>query len=177
MLGVLDDVYTFRGPSARDGDAIVLLGETHPELGGSEALAVVHGMVAGRAPALDLGAEVALSKLLATPGLGSAAHDLSEGGLGVALAELCARSGFGAHVVLTEGIEPLWGLFGESTARALLTTDDTGQVLGAAERLGVPARVVGRMGGSRLEIDGVLAVSLEDLISTYEGAIPSLMDR
>jgi phosphoribosylformylglycinamidine synthase len=177
MLGVLDDAYAFRGPSARDGDTIVLLGETKPELGGSEALAVAHEMVAGRAPALDLGAEVALAKLLATPDLGSAAHDLSEGGLGVALAELCLRAELGATVALPDGIEPVWGLFGESTARALLTTDEPDRVLSAAEDLGVPAHVMGRIGGSRLEVEGELAVSLEDLISVYEGAIPSLMDR
>jgi len=179
MLGVLDDAYAFRGPAARDGDVIVLLGRTRPELGGSEALAVVHDLIAGRAPAVDLGAEVALAKLLSTTGLGTTAHDLSEGGLGVALAELCSRSGVGASVTLPPDVEPIWGLFGESTARALLTCppEDVDRVLGAAQELGVAGLAIGNMNGAHLNVEGVIRVSLDDLISANEGAIPSLMDR
>jgi phosphoribosylformylglycinamidine synthase len=178
MLGVLDDVYAHRPSVARDGDAIVLLGETRPELGGSEALAVVHDIVAGRAPALDLAAEVALAKLLAEVSIGSHAHDLSEGGLGVGLAELCVRVGTGATVALPDG-DALWVLFGESTARALLTCapDDAESVVARASELGVPARTIGALGGSHLHVADVLRVSVDDLTRTYEGAIPSLMER
>jgi phosphoribosylformylglycinamidine synthase subunit PurL len=178
MLGVLDDVYAYRPVTARQGDVIVMLGEPKPELGGSEALAVVHDTIAGRAPALDLSAEVAVTKLLSTPGLGSHAHDLSEGGLGVALAELCVRSGNGA-VITTEDIDPVWGLFGESTARALVTCDggDADRVLSEADKLGVPARVIGLVDGSHLEIAGLLRVSVQDMSDAYERAIPSLMNR
>src|SRR5438094_10152593 len=58
MLGVLDDAYAHRPAAPRPGDVIVLLGDTRPELGGSEALAVVHDTIAGRAPVIDVGAEV-----------------------------------------------------------------------------------------------------------------------
>jgi phosphoribosylformylglycinamidine synthase len=178
MLGVLDDAYAFRPPVANDGDVIVLLGATRPELGGSEALAVVHNTVAGVPPRVDVTAEVALAELLATPGLGTSAHDLSEGGLGVALAEVCIRSGAGAIVTGLEGIDPLWGLFGESTARALVTcaAADVDKVLGAAERLAVPARVIGLLGGSALEVENVLKIGVDDLRAPYEGTIPALMD-
>jgi phosphoribosylformylglycinamidine synthase len=178
MLGVLNDAYAHRPASAREGEVIVLLGETAPELGGSEAVAVVHDIVAGMAPRLDLGAEVALAKLLATSGLGNHAHDLSEGGLGVALAELCVRSGVGA-IVTTPGIDPLWGLFGESTARSLLTcgANDVDRVLSEADRLGVAARVIGLVHRDPyLEIEGILRASVDDLRGTYENAIASLMD-
>jgi phosphoribosylformylglycinamidine synthase len=178
MLGVLDDVYTFRPPSARDGDVIVLLGETRPELGGSEALAVVHDTVGGLAPVLDLGAEVALVGLLATTGLGTSAIDCSEGGLGVALSELCMRADTGATVDIDGGEEPAM-LFGESTARALLTcaAGDAERVLAAARSAGVQAKAIGRLGGRHLDVAGVLRVDLDELRAAYEGALPSLMDR
>jgi phosphoribosylformylglycinamidine synthase len=178
MLGVLDDAYAHRPATAREGEVVVLLGETRPELGGSEALAVLHDTIAGRPPAIDLEAEVAIAKLLATPGLGSHAHDLSEGGLGVALAEVCVRARTGA-IVTTSDIDPVWGLFGESTARALLTCDgnDADRVLSEAGRLGVPARVIGLLGGAHLEVEGALRVSLDDMRASYEDAIPSLMNR
>jgi phosphoribosylformylglycinamidine synthase len=177
MLGVLDDVYAYRPVTAKPGDVIVLLGETGPELGGSEALAAVHDTIAGLPPPLALAAEVAITRLLSTTGLGSHAHDLSEGGLAVALAELCVRGGTGA--VVTADIDPLWGLFGESTARALLCCDgaDADRVLSEAERLGVPARVIGLVDGDHLDVSGALRVSVADMARAYEDAIPSLMDR
>ncbi len=176
MLGVLDDVYMHRPAAPRDGDAIVLLGTTKPELGGSEALAVIHDIVAGRAPSLDLQAEVALSSFLATPGLGRYAHDVSDGGLGVSLAELCLAGGCGATVDLGDN-DAVWTLFAESTARALLTCSpaDVEVVLSAAEQAGVTARGVGALGGAHLDIAGAFRLPIEDLRSAYEGAIPALM--
>jgi phosphoribosylformylglycinamidine synthase II len=169
MLGVLDDAYAFRPSVAREGDVIVLLGETKPELGGSEALAVIHDTIAGRAPALDLQAEVALARTLAG-GRFATAHDLSEGGLAVALAELCIRSAVGARVSLTGEV---WGLFGESTARAIVTCppDDV------PTDTGVLATVIGTIGGGALDIEGVLRIGIDDLRRPYERTIPDLMDR
>jgi phosphoribosylformylglycinamidine synthase len=177
MLGALDNVYGHRPVAARAGDVVVLLGETRRELGGSEALAVVHDVVGGCAPVLDMAAEVGLSRLLATPGLGTSAHDLSEGGLAVALVELCLRAASG--VVVTADVDPLWGLFGESTARALVTCDgnDADHVLAQAEHHGVPARVIGLVDGDDLEVVGVLRAPVHDLRRVYDDAIRSLMDR
>jgi phosphoribosylformylglycinamidine synthase len=173
MLGVLDDVYAHRPAAAREGEAIVLLGTTRDELGGSEALAVVHDTVAGRPPLLDLDAEVALTRFLATADIGSHAHDLSEGGLAVALAELCIRAGCGAVIDLDDV-----HLFSESTARALLACapDDVDTVLSAATKAGVPARPIGRLHGSHLEIAALLRVAVDDLRRAFDGAIPVLMD-
>jgi phosphoribosylformylglycinamidine synthase subunit PurL len=182
MLGVLDDAYAHRPAAAREGDAIVLLGESKPELGGSEALAVIHDMIAGRAPALDLGAEVAFSKLLSTPGLGTHAHDLAEGGLAVAVAEMCIRAGIGAQIELDEDLQ-LWHLFGESTARALMTCsdDDVDDVIREAEKLGVPVERVGRLQGSSIEFlnnnGSPLLVDLAEVDEVFENAIPALMER
>ena len=169
MLGVINDAYAHRPVVARDGDVIVLLGETRPELGGSEALAVIHDTVAGRAPSLDLEREVEVVAFLAS-GVGGFAHDLSDGGLAVALAEMCIASGLGAEVELPPGADPLWGLFGESTARAIVTCRPD-----EAQR--VPGVVIGRLRGSSLNVRGVFDIPVDDLARVYREAIPSLMER
>jgi phosphoribosylformylglycinamidine synthase subunit PurL len=177
MLGAIDDAHACRSSAPREGEVIVLLGESRPELGGSEALAVCHDIVAGLPPSVDLGAEVSLARFLSTPGLGTYAHDLSEGGLGVALAEMCIRAGCGAGVDLA-GAGPLWGLFGESTARALVTCEpaEVESLLGKADGHGVPARVIGRLAGEHLEVAGALRVALSEMARTFEQSLPSLMD-
>jgi phosphoribosylformylglycinamidine (FGAM) synthase-like enzyme len=186
MLGVLDDVYAHRPAVARPGDAIILLGTTRPELGGSEALARIHDIVAGRPPFLDIPAEVALTVFLTTSGLGAHCHDLSEGGLGVSLAEMCVRAGVGAKITLADA-DPVWTLFSESTARVLLTCsrDEVERVLAAASSARIPAVAIGTLEGEHLDVSidtrgdtgGLLRLSVDELRNAYEGAIPSLMNR
>src|SRR6185503_19420967 len=93
VVGLLDDASRALTQWFREeGDAVYLLGTTGPDLGGSALLKVVHGRVAGRPPRLDLEAEKRLHALMAetaAEGLLRSAHDLSEGGLAVALAECC----------------------------------------------------------------------------------------
>ena len=106
VLGVHDDVRRRVGIGFRDVPAtLVLLGRTEPEFGGSAWAHVRHGHLGGRPPAPDLDAERRLAALLAAAvadGLLSAAHDLSDGGLAVALAESCLRGGTGCTVRLPE---------------------------------------------------------------------------
>ncbi len=177
MLGVVDDAYTHRPAFARPGQTLVLLGATRPELGGSEVLAVVHDRVAGRPPALDLAAEVALARLLADTDLGGAAHDLSEGGLAVALAEMALGAGAGIRFELPAGAEPLWGLFGESTGRAVVACDpdDVDRLLSAAAGARLPAHVLGTLDGDHLELPGALRVPVEELRQAHERTIPEAM--
>jgi phosphoribosylformylglycinamidine synthase len=89
------------------------------------------------------------------------------------------RSGVGARVALPIGADPLWELFGESTSRALITCrpEELDRLLDAAGEIGVPAQHLGSMGGSSLEIRDTLHIGVDDLVSAFEGAIPSLMDR
>ena len=89
-----------RSGFARDGDAVLLLGDTRDELGGSEWAHVVHGHLGGPPPAVDLAAEQRLAGLLAAAaadGLLTGAHDLSDGGLAQALVEACLVGGRGAR--------------------------------------------------------------------------------
>ena len=129
VLGVLDDVADTVGSGwTRPGRAVYLLGTTRAELDGSAWAQVAHDHLGGRPPAVDLDAESALAQVLVTAArdhLVDAAHDLSDGGLAVALAEACLRHGAGASVDLTalcarDGVTPFEALFSESSARALV---------------------------------------------------------
>ncbi len=200
MVGVIDDV-ELRVPIGfqAGGDIVVLLGATRDEIGASEYLAVVHGVEAGQVPVLDLEAEGRLCRLLATAAsrkLLSSAHDTSEGGLAVALAECAIAGRLGATLSIDYGCgdsgpAPDRFLFSESGARALVTLGQSrlGEFLALAASLNVPAVAVGRVGGDRLCVEFVeaagtragagaerrLDVSVDALSKAYEEAIPCAM--
>jgi phosphoribosylformylglycinamidine synthase II len=138
------------------GDEIVLLGEGYGELGGSEYLKTIHGLVQGQPPELDLGKERSLIALLtraADAGLLQSAHDCSDGGVALTLAE-CAfdTGGIGLAVDLPLVVDATATLFGESASRAVVsvTASNLQALLQMADGLGVPARSIGRTGGSSL---------------------------
>ncbi len=179
VLGVIDDVAR-RVPSGfrRDGDTVVLLGETYDEIGGSEWANVVHGHLGGRPPVVDLAAEERLAELLAAAaadGLLSGSHDLSDGGLAQALVESCLVGGRGATVELP-ALDPFVALFSESAARALVTVDPdrADDLLGMAAEAGVPAHVLGTTGGDDLSITDIPNLSLDELHTAWEGTLPAL---
>ena len=156
MVGVIPDLAgvpeaSFRNP----GDRIVLLGEDRSELGGSAYLRLLHDLEQGRPPAVDLDAELRLARLLRSlvaQGLLSTAHDLSEGGFLISLAEAC----FGRHRLGARVEVPLAGadLFSESQGRAIVACPAAAldAVLQAAEAAGVPTREIGEVGGDVLEV-------------------------
>ncbi len=162
MVGLLEDVaHVVPCRFVREGDLVVLLGETRDELGASEYLATVLGREEGGCPSLDLNAAKALLDLLV--GLASerklaSAHDLSHGGLAVAAAEACFGSGLGAELDLAMALSPTRSLFAESAPRVLasIPPGEKEQVFAAARRLGVPATVLGRVvpGVLRISVDG-----------------------
>jgi phosphoribosylformylglycinamidine synthase len=181
VLGVIADV-TRRVPCGfrRDGDAVVLLGDTRDELGGSEWAHVVHGHLGGRPPLVDLAAEARLGGLLAgaaADGLLTGSHDLSDGGLAQALVEACLIGGRGATVELPP-LDPFVALFSESAGRVLVTAgpERVGEVLSQAAAVGVPAHVIGTTGGSALAVAGVPDLPLDELRSAWEGTLPALFD-
>ncbi|HVZ47725.1 MAG TPA: phosphoribosylformylglycinamidine synthase subunit PurL [Gemmatimonadaceae bacterium] len=189
MVGVLDDVshatgMTFRAP----GHAIVLLGNPTDELGASEYLAWIHGIVAGAPPHCDPAGERRLIDALLEANAAGAvrsAHDCSEGGLAVALAECCVADPeltFGATVDLTpwKHLPPRALLFGEAQGRIVVSTDRLPAVLGAARTHGVPATVLGATTAADegLVISGAgtpLRVSLADIADAYHGALERAM--
>lgn len=143
----------------QDGDDVILLGSTREDLGGSEYLRVVHAREQGSPPFLSLETEKALHDCvlqLIREGLVQSAHDCSDGGVAVALAESCMSAQdrkLGAVVTLNVGrLRKDAVLFGESQSRVVLSAkpDHRQAILDAATRLGVPARVIGTVTGDRL---------------------------
>jgi phosphoribosylformylglycinamidine synthase subunit PurL len=172
VVGVIEDAAAVLSRTFKQaGDEVLVFGENLGELGGSEYLASLGGLVRGQPPALDLAKERALLTLLvhaAAERLLQSAHDCSDGGVAVTLAE-CAfdTGGIGCEVDLAGvggGESTARTLFGESASRAVVSvkTENVARVLALAVELGVPAAKIGRTGGSRLAIavGGTPAVDL-----------------
>ncbi|MBV9792756.1 MAG: phosphoribosylformylglycinamidine synthase subunit PurL [Actinobacteria bacterium] len=181
VLGVHDDVRKRLSIGfGVDGAPLVLLGRTADEFGGSAWAQVVHGHVGGHPPRVDLAAEQALAAVLAdaaAAGLLAAAHDLSDGGLAVALAESCLRGGLGARV--SPAGDPFTFLFSESAARAVVAVRPGAETEFAAlcaER-GVPAETIGAVGGGQLAVDGCFEVPLGELAAAHQGTLPAIFGR
>jgi len=186
VLGVHDDVRRrlsigFR----RAGCSVVLLGRSEAEFGGSLWAHVAHRHLGGRPPAVDLEAERGLAAVLAEAGrrgLLEAAHDLSDGGLAIALAECCLAGGQGCAVQLQRpGRLPGKGaeftlLFGESAARAVVAVRPGAEAEFAVlcQGGGVPAAVLGMTGGASLEVSGSFAIPLDELAAAHRGTLPAL---
>ncbi len=179
LLEHVDRVMTRR--FKHSGDLVVLLGEGRGELGGSEYLKTVHDLVRGVPPSLDLEAERALQDLLVTLAeqrLVHSAHDCSDGGLAVTLAEcMFGSGGIGAEVSI-EGlsvsadarVNVAAALFGESASRVVVSAspDSVTEVLQQAAAAGVPARVIGETGGNRLRIAVAGVVEVDVAIEQAE---------
>ena len=184
VLGVFDDVARripmgFPVPSTAEGDQLFLLGETHPELSGSEWAWVTHGHLGGRPPAVDLAAEQRLAELLAAAageGLLTGTHDLSDGGLAQALVEAGLQGGRGAAVTLPALLDPFVALFAESSGRVLVTVDPAGAdaFVVRARAAGVPVERLGTTGGAALAIVDVGELPLAELRIAWEGTLPAL---
>jgi phosphoribosylformylglycinamidine synthase len=166
IVGLLEDAScVLTRVFTRAGDVVVLLGDDRGELGGSEYLATVHGIVAGDAPVIDMSGEAALQTLVidaAGAGLIRSAHDCSDGGLAVTLAECCFDAdGLGCDVALA-GTDPTVALFSESASRIVVSVapGDEAALLSRAAHAGVPARRIGTTGGDRIRIavGGALAI-------------------
>jgi len=183
MVGRIEDIDTRLGCGfAATGDRILVIGPLLAELGGSEYLRIAHGFNAGPPPALDLELERRVQHAVlaaAQAGLLASAHDCSDGGVAVALAECCIAGGVGASVDLgdagagpgesrTAGI-----LFGESQSRFLVScsTENTVTLREHFGRHSLPFAEIGGVGGDRISIGGVLDVSLGDAITAFDTAL------
>jgi len=180
MVGSLQDHRFVVRPAFRHGDLVYLLGETFPELGGSEFSEVVIGAISGRPPALDLDRERALHRLLvaaAASDVVSSAHDCAEGGVAIALAESAIAGDTGFAIAVPGDLPWYASLFSESASRAVVSVAPEKAV--ALEELaaahGVPCSVLGETGGPRMVFDTVFEVTVEEARALYEDAIPRLL--
>jgi len=152
----------------KEGDIIVLLGETKEELGGSEYLKLIHELVSGPPPYIDLEVEASLTNTLlqaSEMGIINSAHDLSEGGLAVAIAESC----FTPNGPVGVKINPIYGriredafLFGESQSRVIVSLDRKNiRILeNIASKFGVPMEVIGKVAGNSLNIGDLINIQI-----------------
>jgi phosphoribosylformylglycinamidine synthase len=173
LIGELTDV----PPPARlrDGDVIVVLGTTRPELGGS-SWATVHGLRDGAPPEADLDEAARLHTLVAalvTERIPGGVHDCSDGGLAVALAEMAIHGGIGFEVELGDAV----ACFSESTSRVVLSVaaERVDEVTARAGAAAVPVAVVGRATGDRLDASAAFSVDLSAATHAYRDAIPTIM--
>ena len=183
MLGVIEDVEKHKmSPSfKKEGDIIFYVGAPRIGLGGTEYLKVVHGLITGDAPILDLDVELKVQETVLeaiTSGLVTAAHDISDGGLAVSIAEMGIFGSLGAQIdlsVLSGSIHEIW--FSEAQSGIVLTCkpDQKESLMKHVSQGRVDVAQIGTVQGDALIFEGVGSVSLDQLQSIYESAIPKAM--
>lgn len=166
------------------GDAILLLGKNKEEIGGSEYLKTIHGLKQGKCPTMDLNLEKSVEKTILESiekSLVRSAHDCSEGGLAVALAESCISNPvkkLGAIINLSsERIRTDALLFGESQSRVILSAEQKNvkKILQIAKKNKTPVSIVGKVEGDRLRINGLIDASVNDLYDAWSKAIENYL--
>jgi phosphoribosylformylglycinamidine synthase len=184
-VGLIDDLDRIADPAFEaDGEAIILIGETRGHLGASSYLRVIEGREEGAPPTVDLAAERRNGDFvrgLIAAGRVTTCHDLSDGGLAVALAEMALAGDRGAEITGPEATDPksppvhAW-LFGEDQARYIVTCADGAALLDAAETAGIPATRIGTTGGTALILPEGDPISLDGLREAHETWLPAYMD-
>jgi phosphoribosylformylglycinamidine synthase len=190
VLGVMDDVAR-RTPSGwrTPGQVIYLLGATRDELGGGEWAHVVHGHLGGLPPKVDLAAEQLLGEILVNAsrdGLVDAAHDLSDGGLAIALAESVLRYGVGARIWLDavcerDGIDAFTALFSESAGRVIVSVPRSEEVR-FTDMCTARGQVHARIGvvddeTDGLDVQGQFGVTLDEMRDAHTRTMREVFGR
>ena len=191
MVGLIEDVRRVVSPGfKKEGDLIALLGTTQDDLSMSEYAVSMAGITtaeiaaSGKVPALDLDLELAVQRTClaaAEAGLLLSAHDCADGGLAVALAELCfsslGRAAIGAGVNLEGTLDPTTHLFSESPSRIVISFDpaDADVLRDLAQHNNAPFAILGRVGGNRLTINvndnETIATDVSDLEAAWRSAL------
>ena len=184
IVGLLDDAEDAVGLGFEDeGDLVFLLGgPTTSGLAGSELQRYLDLPLGGRLPGVDLDQEAAVAEVLhvaAREGLVSSAHDVSGGGLLVALAESCVAGGIGVEIQLSGSLPPAQALFSESPGRVVVTVSsqhvrEFATLCADAELI---LRDIGTVGGQRLCIRGLVDLPLADVEQAYEGGLAAVLDE
>ena len=179
MVGLVDDVEKTCSIAPQKGQDLVLLGRIQPLPGGSEYLLQQAGSCAGQAPAVDLELEYGLCQLLPEAinrGLIKAAHDVSEGGVAVTLAEMALAAGLGLEVAVPTEARPDFWLFSESPG-AVVAAAEPEQIAALKElaaKHGVPVSVLGRVGGDAFVIRDLVQLPLARLEKAWTGTLPEV---
>lgn len=186
MVGLLDDVNkacTMEFKSV--GDVIILLGKTKDEIGGSEYLSRMHNLESGHVPYLNFALEKKIQKLILSAidkELLCSAHDLSEGGLAVALAECCITNKLGAKIELKTNLRTDIELFSETQSRFVVSLQqkDVYELVVKLEEEKIPFSIIGEVAESDFKIDvnnkEVVSVKTELMAEKWRGALKCLME-
>jgi len=177
-VGILDNISQLIRMIATAGDQIVLLGDTTGHLGQSALLADVLGLEIGDAPSVDLVAERKAGELVrALHGAGAitAAHDVSDGGIALAVTDMCLMSDVGATIENRSHLANISWCFAEDQARYLLACTNVDKVLSMAQAAGVPAVAIGQFSGKTLDLCGA-TVALSDIKSAYQCGLSNVAD-
>ena len=171
---------------AAEGQSILLLGAPEAwgsHLGQSIYLRDIHGRADGPPPPVDLAHEKRVGDYvrgLIRDGVATAVHDVSDGGLAVALSEMAMASGIGADVSLPFPTDPIPVWFGEDQGRYIVTVDLDGEelrmLMDEANTKGIAAPRIGTTGGTELKLHGARGIPVADLKAAHEGWFPRFMD-
>lgn len=184
MLGLIEDVenHAMTPDFKNEGDVVLYIGADRKGLGGSEFLKVIHNKTTGDAPELDIDFEVNMQDALLSAikaGLITAAHDISDGGLSITLAEMAIHGGVGANV----NVDALSGskhevLFSEAQSGVVITVSQSNleAALAHFKNANVPVTQLGEVSGSTLNIEGACSLDIADMKATYESVIPNAMN-
>ncbi len=185
MLGLIEDVKYITSSYFKDkGDLIYLIGETKDEIGGSEFLKIFFNRVEGEIPDIDLKLEKKTIDILLQSiklGLIKSAHDVSDGGIAVALAECCVmnrKKKVGAEISLDIDFRKDFYLFSESQSRFVVTVDQNNQM--QFEKLfsssGIKLEKIGIVGGNRLKINDLIDLSIDQIEDAYYNSFKHFME-
>ncbi|MHB9040883.1 MAG: phosphoribosylformylglycinamidine synthase subunit PurL [Melioribacteraceae bacterium] len=185
MVGLIEKLENITTAQFKnDGDLIYLLGEDYEEVGGSEYMKVIHNLVTGEIPKIDLQTEKDLHKLLLyliENGLVNSAHDISDGGVMCALAECCIinqEKPIGAHVHLPVKTREDFSFFSESQSRVIISVnpDNQEKFEEAASKSFTPFVLIGETGGKSLNVNDQYDYPFQLLFDLYYTAIPKRMN-
>jgi len=186
MMGLIDDIGHITTQYFKDeGDIIILIGKTLEELGGSEYIRIMHGLIKGDAPFIDLDYEKKNQDAvldLIKAGMMKSCHDLSEGGLAVGLAECCITNQemqIGCKIDIKYKIRPDIQLFAESQSRFIISVDPSKKidVQNHLEKMEIDYEVIGMATGDRLVINDILDLPLSGLDDPYFNSINRIMEQ
>ncbi len=180
-VGLIEDLKNCRSIALRqDNENLILIGETHGHLGASLYAREFAGREDGSPPPVDLATEFRNGTFVRScieENLVSSVHDVSDGGLCVAVAEMALAGEHGATINIPDNVLQHGFLFGEDQGRYIMTSDknDTIEILKTAADHNVPARVIGKVGGDLLTINETYIITLRALRAAYEGWLPHYM--
>lgn len=182
-VGLVPDLTEIADLSLKaEGNELLLIGPENGHLGQSLYQQIIAGELKGAPPPVDLETEIAAGTVIRQfirSKLATAVHDTSDGGLLVAIAEMCLASGVGATLEPSNGDLPAHAIwFGEDQGRYIVevTPDTAAKVIGICRDAGLHVRKIGHTGGDEIRIGDRDKISLTTLRTTHEGWMPNYMD-